>query len=244
VDEELRGGNMNSVRRVGDTVVRIAGPWTPTVHRYLSRLADAGVDWVPRPIAIDGDNEILSFLHGEVPEYPLPEWVWTDSALADAGRHLRELHDASVGFGTPDDQWQSPTREPVEVICHNDFAPHNLAFRDGRVVGAIDFDMSSPGPRVWDLAYLATRMVPLTSERHDGAVREDQWPRRIRLMLDAYGGGVSEDFLVRVAIDRLRDLAEFSRRRAAQLEKTVLLDHAALYDRDAIYLEDWLASSR
>ena len=234
---------MNSVRRVGDTVVRTAGPWTPTVHRYLSWLTDAGLDWVPRPIAIDGDDEVLSFVHGDVPEYPLPEWVWADEALADASRHLRELHDASVGFGTPDDQWQSPAHEPVEVMCHNDFAPHNLAFRDGCVVGAIDFDLSSPGPRVWDLAYLATRMVPLTSEWHEGAGREDQWPRRIRLMLDAYGGGISAESVVRVAIDRLRDLAEFSRRKAGQLGKTRLLDHAALYDRDAIYLEEWLASS-
>lgn len=48
--------------------------------------------------------------------------------------------------------WQSPAKVPEEVICHNDFAPHNLAFDEGRLVGAIDFDMCSPGPRLWDLA--------------------------------------------------------------------------------------------
>jgi hypothetical protein len=240
VDEQLPGGNMNSVRRVGDTVVRVAGPWTPTVHRYLSRLADAGVDWVPRPLDFDSDNEILTFVDGDVPEYPLPKWVWTDAALADAGRRLRELHDASIGFGEPDDRWQSPTHEPVEVICHNDFAPHNLAFRAGRIVGAIDFDMSSPGPRVWDLAYLVTRMVPLTTEELPGASGEDDWSRRIQLLLTVYGSESSEDDVVRVAIVRLRDLAEFSRRKAAQLDKPELRDHAVLYDRDAAYLEHWI----
>ena len=39
----LAGGNMNAVVRQGDTVLRTAGPWTPTVHRHLSYLALAGV---------------------------------------------------------------------------------------------------------------------------------------------------------------------------------------------------------
>ncbi len=40
----LGGGSMNAAFREGDTVVRDARPWTPTVHRHL-RLA--GLDWVP-----------------------------------------------------------------------------------------------------------------------------------------------------------------------------------------------------
>ena len=50
------------------------------------------------------------------------------------------------------------------MICHNDFATYNLIARDGRLVGAIDFDFASPGPRLWDLAYLAYRIVPFAED--------------------------------------------------------------------------------
>jgi hypothetical protein len=239
----MQGGNMNAVIRAGNTVTRMAGPWTPTIHRYLDWLANAGIDWIPRAIGVDGDREVLSFLEGEVPVYPLPEWVWTDEALRDAGRHLRALHDASVGFDTTDAIWQWQAAEPTEVICHNDFAPHNLVFRDGRVIGSIDFDLCAPGPRVADLANLATRMIPLTSEWHAGAVREDQWRRRIQLLLDSYGTDADWLDVVRRAVDRLRAEAAFTRAKADELRKPELVYDAALYERDVVHLEGFLRSA-
>ena len=75
-DMPLVGGNMEPVLLRGDTVVRRASAWTPAVHRLLSRLADADIGGVPRPLAIDGDGtEVLTFVEGEVPIYPLPAWV-------------------------------------------------------------------------------------------------------------------------------------------------------------------------
>jgi Phosphotransferase enzyme family len=242
MDGELSGGNVNSVRRVGDTVTRLAGAWTPTIHRYLRHLADAGIDWIPRVVGMDGDREILSFVEGDVPLYPLPEWVWTDAALEDAARHLRALHDASLGFDTSHATWQWPAAEPFEVICHNDFAPHNLAFIAGRVVGAIDFDLCAPGPRVSDLANLATRMVPLTSETHEGAVDADQWQRRIRIMLHAYGSEIDWAEIVRAAVPRLREEAAFTRAMVERFGKTDLVADVALYERDVLYLEAFLAA--
>jgi Phosphotransferase enzyme family len=227
---------MNSVSRVGDTVHRRAGPWTPTIHRYLRHLAAAGITWVPAAVAIDGDREVLSFVDGEVPLYPLPGWVWSDDALVDAARRLRTLHDASVEFDREASIWQLPVHEPAEVICHNDFAPHNLAFVDGRVVGVIDFDTSSPGPRIWDIAYLATRMVPLTAEHPHGAPAREQVDRRLDLLLAAYGSEADRDEVIRVAIIRLRDLAAFSLRKPDELDKPNLREDAALYVRDADYL--------
>jgi aminoglycoside phosphotransferase (APT) family kinase protein len=240
MQSKLPGGNMNSVVRDGDTVRRTTGAWTPTIHRYLDHLAAAGIDWIPRAIGIEGESEILSFVEGDVPLYPLPEWVWTDDALADAGGHLRAIHDASIGFDARDAIWQWPSSEPYEVICHNDFAPHNLVFQNGRLIGAIDFDLCAPGPRISDIANLATRMVPLTSELHAGAVRDDQWQRRIQLVLDAYGSEIHWDDVVRAAVPRLREEADFTRALARQSGKAGLLDDAALYERDAVYLELFL----
>lgn len=237
MDGSLPGGNMNPVRRVGHTVRRTGGPWTPTVHRYLDYLARNGVDWAPTPLGIDGDVEILSFLDGNVPLYPLPHFVWDDSVLVDGARRLRQLHDASIGFAVDDAVWQSPTRIPSEVICHNDFAPHNLAFNDeGAIVGAIDFDMCSPGPRLWDIAYFATRACPLTADPPEGAPGPEDAQRRIELVLDAYGSGASWRDVVRVAVTRLDDLAALSVEKADELFLPQLRAEAVAYERDAGYL--------
>jgi len=168
----------------------------------------------------------------------LPDWVWAEQVLVDGARHLRRLHDASIGFGSDGAVWQAPAKIPAEVVCHNDFAPHNLAFRDGRMVGAIDFDFCSPGPRLWDIAYFATRTVPLTAASPQNAPGMDDAPRRVQIILDAYGDGcvTTWDDVVRVAIIRLHDLADLSRHKAEELRKPHLLDEANAYDRDARHL--------
>ncbi|NYI39968.1 phosphotransferase [Demequina lutea] len=236
---ELPGGNMNAVVRDGDTVLRQAGPWTPTVHRLLNHLARAGVDWVPRPLGIEGDRERLSLVEGEVPLYPLPNWVWADALLEDGARRLRQLHDASVGFDTEGAVWQTPPRLPSEVICHRDFAPHNLAFADGAIVGAIDFDFCSPGPRLWDVAYFATRIVPLTAATPEGAPGMDDARRRVELILRAYASEATWGDVLRVAIVRLYDLAEMSIGKAVELGRPDLLRGAEGYVRDAQFLRDF-----
>jgi hypothetical protein len=236
MDGPLAGGNMNAVERRGDTVLRNGGPWTPTVHRYLDYIVLAGVTWVPRPLGVSDGREQLTFIDGDVPLYPLPSWVWTDSVLQDGARRLRQLHDASIGFGIDGAIWQAPAKVPAEVICHNDFAPHNLAFVDGAIVGAIDFDMCSPGPRLWDIAYFATRAVPLTAITPPGGPDMADARRRVELLLTAYGSSDTWADVLRVAIIRLHDLAAMSIDKAAELNKPNLLDDAAEYTRDADFL--------
>jgi hypothetical protein len=55
VDEhELTGGNTTGVVRVGDTVHREAGPWTPTVQRLLAHVRARGMTEVPEARVDDG----------------------------------------------------------------------------------------------------------------------------------------------------------------------------------------------
>ena len=227
---------MNVVERDGDTVTRIGGPWTPTVHRYLDYLRSAGITWAPRPIGIEGDRERLSFIDADVPGYPLPDWVWQESLLVEGATRLRELHDASIGFALDSAVWQSRTKIPAEVICHNDFAPHNLAFTDGAFVGAIDFDMCSPGPRIWDIAYFATRAVPLTAQTPRNAPGMDQARHRVDVILRGYGLTATWHDVIRIAVIRLLDLAGMSRKKAVELGKPELLADADGYERDAAFL--------
>jgi hypothetical protein len=115
-DEEvvLAGGNMTAVVRVGDTVRRAAGPWTPTVHAFIRHLRASGFDLVPEPLGIDDrGREIISLVAGTPATYPLPQFAWTDATLTVVARTLRAFHEASLGFTAPEDaRWQWRSHEP------------------------------------------------------------------------------------------------------------------------------------
>ena len=81
-EKPLEGGHMTEVARLGDQVLREAGPWTPTIQRLLAHLSEQGLEWVPEPQGWTKDGrEALTYLKGKVPTYPLPEWVYDDAAL-------------------------------------------------------------------------------------------------------------------------------------------------------------------
>ncbi len=48
----LAGGNLSTVVRVGETVRRPAGSWTPAVHELLDYLAEKGFIAAPRAIGV------------------------------------------------------------------------------------------------------------------------------------------------------------------------------------------------
>lgn len=213
---------------------RTAGPWTPTIHALLRRIRDRGVTGVPEPLGIDGlGRESLSFLPGEVANYPLPGWLWSEAILEDSARLLRRIHDAVSDFRLPDAIWQVDAHEPAEVICHNDFAPYNLVFSDGDLVGAIDFDTASPGPRVWDLAYLAYRLVPFVGDAGEFAPPESSRLERLDALIDSYGMRFEPKEVLATMGARLEDLARFTDARAAETGNDEFREHAVLYRRDA-----------
>ena len=232
-EEVLAGGNSTLVSRVGQTVRRATGPWTPAVHAFLDALRAAGVNEVPEPLGLDEHGrEVLTFIPGDAAHYPLPQWVWAPSILLDAGALLRRIHDASVGLAGADLQWQLPTHLPAEVVCHNDVAPYNMVFRDGRLAALIDFDTASPGPRVWDFAYLAYRLVPLGENGGDGAPHAIERHSRLDDLVRAYGLPFEHRDVYRTLVTRLDELADFTDRRAAATGRTDFLDHSAMYRRD------------
>ena len=227
---------MDRVARDGDAVVRPAAPWTASVHALLAHVRARGVTWVPEPRGIGpaapgaplaasrASSAAVSWLEGEVPAYPMPEWVWAPAVLERAARMLRELHDATDGFDRAGRVWALPAREPAEVVCHNDFAPYNLVFRDGLPVGAIDFEAAAPGPRAWDLAYLAYRLVPLAHPDNPDLPPAADPAGRLAALCDAYGGADPAEVLALVP-PRLRELAE-----------TAPPAHAELYRADAAHV--------
>lgn len=237
-EEALVGGTMGGAVRVGATVRRVAGAWSPTVQRLLRHLHEHGLTWVPRPLGTDElGRDVVSYLPGVVPHYPLPSWIWHEDVLVDAARHLARLHDVTAGFDTAGATWQLASHAPAEVVCHNDLAPDNMVFAEGRLAGLIDWDTASPGPRVWDLAYLAYRLVPLTEPAEDDAPARDLGRRsaRLTMLCDAYGHGLRPADVLPVVVQRLEELADFTLARAeAGLED--VRDHVDIYRRDARWI--------
>ena len=79
-------GRRSAPSCTGQAVHRSAGPWTPTVHRLLEHLHLRGITWLPRPLGLDEQGrEVLSYLPGTVPNYPMPSWVWSEEVLVVSG---------------------------------------------------------------------------------------------------------------------------------------------------------------
>jgi hypothetical protein len=183
----LGGGNMSSgVVRVGDTVRRPAGPWTPAVHALLTHLREAGFSGAPRPLGIDDrGREVLTFMPGTVAWPGHFHLLDADRQLRRAARLIREFHDAVAGFAPPPEaRWQAlMPADGDEIIAHHDLAPWNLVIGD-RQWAFVDWDTAAPGTRLWDLAYAMHGFAPLSA---DPAVQRDDAGRRLRVLADAYG---------------------------------------------------------
>ncbi|MCM2580134.1 phosphotransferase [Streptomyces meridianus] len=213
-EEILTGGGVNHVVRIGATVRRPTGPWTPAVHALLDHLAAAGFRGAPRAHGIDEQGrEVLDFVPGQIGTLS-----GCDGARPGAaGRLLRAFHDATAGFVPPAGAiWYFPPHEPAEVVCHGDAAPYNMVFRDGLPVAFIDFDTAHPGPRIRDVAYAAYRFVPLTTAPAEGAMPLAEQARRLRLFADAYGLAARDRAtLVATAVARLEHLVGHMEEQAA-----------------------------
>ncbi len=242
-EEELTGGNTGRVVRIDGTVRRETGPWTPAVHELLRAWEAAGIAETPRVIGVDEQGrEILSFLEGEVLAGATPEVLWSRAVLEQAGRLLRRMHDASAPLADAGLEWRLPAHPPIEVVCHNDVAPYNLLVRDGALVGVIDADMASPGPRLWDLAYLVYRLAPFAEDAPAFDPAAFGTPEsRMRALVAAYGTE-HDDEVLWMMVQRLEALADYSAARADATGHEDLRAHAAMYRRDAARIEAALGS--
>jgi hypothetical protein len=241
-EEPFIGGNLSDATRVGDTVRRRAGPWTPAVHALLRFLERAGFE-APRPRGIDErGREMLDYIDGDAhPGWPdpVPDWVMDDDHLAAGARLLRRYHDLVEGFEQPAGaRWRLVAPTAREIICHNDWAPWNALFRERRLAVMLDWDLAGPGSRIWDVANSAYCWVPLLSESKGFTI--DERARRLRSFCDAYGLSERAPLL---GVLRERTLfvgeviAEQARLGDKGFAKLANWDVPARMKRDAVYLD-------
>ncbi len=211
----LAGSRLNQVVRIGDTVHRPTGPWTPTVHALLNHLQERRFTLGPRPLGYDREGrEILSYISGLTVggSLPWPDWIWDEGLLVEVGQATARYHRAVRDF-RPDGvlpwRWGPAGLQAHEIVCHHDLAPYNVVVHGSRLVGIIDWDLAGPGTIRSELAFLAWQWVPL---QHPAIARFFGWhtspdrARRLRLVLDSYGladrSGFVDDVIARVRLNR------------------------------------------
>ena len=218
----------------GDVVRRPLSSWSPAVHGLLRHLEEMGFAGVPRFVEVEGSQEVVTWVPGDVGHYPLNERQWSDDALLHAARFLRRFHEATASYRPEGEPWRFVYLDSSahEVICHNDFAPYNMTYVDDLPVGLIDFDTAGPGPRIWDVAYAVYRFVPLVDEADTRAVgMTDPRPaQRLDLFCDAYGLDDRKD-LIATVVRRLEALCDHMQREA-DAGNDVHRSHIALGDLD------------
>ena len=188
----LVGGTANrgQVVRIGDTVRRPRRDTSPATHALLRHLAAVGFAGAPRALGVDGEGrEVLSYVPGTAVTPPFPEWALTDEALVSVAHLLRDYHQAVGTLDPAPHTWPSspPPAFAGELVSHNDVNLDNVVFRDGRAAALIDFDLSSPGSPVWDVAGAARLWCPLRPDQHVGDSRRGRTLARFRLFVDSYG---------------------------------------------------------
>lgn len=183
-EEALPGGSVGGATRVGRTVRRPTGPWTPAVHELLGYLRDQQLRGIPDVLGVDDQGrESLSYLEGRGVQ-PDSEIV-LDNVLEEAVSWLREYHDLVEGFRPEGSRtWRQAERELAddEIICHNDPGVYNWIIQSGHFVAMIDWDLAGPGKPIDDLAFLAWTALPLYRETPAAEVA-----CRLDVLVDAYG---------------------------------------------------------
>jgi hypothetical protein len=187
----LRGGTANrgQVIRVGDTVVRPAGPCGPATRALLGHLAAVGFNGAPRVVAAGPDTETLTYIAGRAAVPPLADELLTDEALVSVADLLRRYHRAAASFDPAGYAWPRPVPACYRtgLVSHNDVYPANVVFRDGRAAALIDFDLAGPGSAAWDFAAAARSFVPLLDDSDVTDGRQGRALDRFRILLEASG---------------------------------------------------------
>ena len=236
LEQALVGGNLNpEVVRVGDTVRRSAGSWTPAVHDLLLHLSDRSYP-APRPLSIDDEGrEVLTFIEGECVHPNNLEVLRTDAAMRRAGKLITEYHRAQSDYMSPPDAvWREDGQDPTgstEVIAHNDLAPWNLITGPTGWV-FIDWDLAAPGRRMWDLAWALHSFVGLWP---DSPLSHVVTVRRIAAFCDGAEIDHSDrPHLLDVVVERTRHHASMLRSKAqegdADYQRLVADGHAQAWE--------------
>ena len=243
-EERLAGGNLNAeVLRIGQTVRREAGPWTPGVHDLLTHLQSKSYP-APVPHGLDASGrEVLSFIPGNPVHPDNLHLLDAPRSMFRVGRLIADYHIAQADFDAPPTaEWRGEGSDPsgsTEVLAHNDLAPWNLiAGPTGWVF--IDWDLAAPGRRMWDLAWALHSFVGLWPDSpHDD---EELVTRILAFCEGANVEPLDRRLLLETVVERTGGHAAFLRAQAkdgaGNYRRLVDEGHADRWEQGAQFVEN------
>jgi Ser/Thr protein kinase RdoA (MazF antagonist) len=258
LEQRLGGGRSTTgVVRIGETVHRPTGPWTPTIHAFLRHLRSSGFTAAPEVLGFDErDREILSYIPGETwgdhidPDEPKtalvtvrtwPDATRSESGLAEIGRLYAHLHRAARGFRPTAPIWREyelPMHDG-EIVCHGDAGPWNVVYREGLPVALIDWDGARPDLPINELASIAWHFVPLGPDdflRACGFTRPFATGRRLRVLCEAYG--LDDRLAILPALNLVKQLFPMKLRYWQPIPPRIGAAHLRATANDLDWLED------
>ena len=231
-DGQSAEGGVTSVTRIGNTVRRSTGRWTPAVHSLLRHLEAVGLSGVPRVLGFDEmGREVLSFIPGETARRPWPETMLEEEGLAEVALFLRRYHSALKDFEPPEDaEWRVPqlTWRPGMTIRHGDIGPWNTVWEGRTLKGVIDWDFAEPGDPIGDVSQFAWYGVPLRGDDYwtkAGFSEKPDLRARLLALSEAYGAEP------KTILDTLIDLQLEDHRRIGTLGAKGIHPWALFYER-------------
>ena len=197
-DGQTASGSVNTVKRVGNTVIRPAGAWSPSVHRLLNYLDRKSFSYSPSAITLDlnQNRETLSYIDGNVAMRPWPTCLLTENGIIEVAQMLLRYHQAVADYVPASGSvWRVSGVQWKEgmIVRHGDLGPWNMVWKSEKLAGLIDWDFAEPGYPIEDVAQVAWDCVPLYSPKksiHAGVWPEDQLPR-LRTLCKSYGADMA-----------------------------------------------------
>ena len=233
VEENLNSTEKHPVVRLGDTVHRPVGWWTPAVHELLNYLERVGFKYSPRVLGFDKQGrEILTYIKGESGKDGW-EKIISDTGLKSFAHLLREYHEAVKNFRPADDSvwaYKKGGLKKNEIICHGDFGAWNVVWKGEEPVGIVDWDFVLPAEPLYDILYALEYSAPFRDDEtclkwhHFSEVPDRK--HRIKIFTESYG------------LPPIENIAN----KVAELQRTVGKYEEYLAKRGLQPQVDWVAS--
>lgn len=99
---------------------------------FLKYIHQQGFTKSPYYYGSNNKEYILSYVEGKT--YNLDYPIVNEKIIVSSVKLLCKYHHISEKFTTSElmqkDNWMFEARNPIQVICHNDFAPYNICYID------------------------------------------------------------------------------------------------------------------
>jgi thiamine kinase-like enzyme len=217
VEDLLPNNDLRPIAKIGDKVHRPTEFWQPAVHDLLNYLESVDFAYSPRVFNNDEQGrEVLGYIDGESGKAGWTQII-SDDGLRKYAKFLRAYHDAVAGYKPSDKfEWANGAKglQPGQIICHGDFGPWNIVWKNGVPVGLVDWDLAHPNRPEHDILYALEYSAPFRDDEttikwHHFKTVPDR-KHRIEVFLEAYETPMINDIATKVA-QMQREVNEFAK---------------------------------